>query len=203
MYSNGIPEEIVANNPGVFVGKDGKYYLPNKWNPEQPYLIDTTRELVDYKKRLGKSRKEATYEAVRYTGAANCGEQAVLVSQKLDEIGIKNKVVSMNIRKNIPNCYYITDGHSFCVIDTADDMNIHNPDTWGEDAVVVDMWSNTVAKVKDAIISKKKILIYGDYDADGICSSTILYLFLKSLFIFNLSNTFAQGLYNKKDEYLF
>ncbi|MBQ8424491.1 MAG: single-stranded-DNA-specific exonuclease RecJ [Clostridia bacterium] len=37
-----------------------------------------------------------------------------------------------------------------------------------------------VAKVKDAIISKKKILIYGDYDADGICSSTILYLFLKS-----------------------
>ncbi len=114
-------------------------------------LIDTTRELVDYKKRLGKSKKEATYEAVRYTGAANCGEQAVLVSQKLDEIGIKNKVVSMNIRKNIPNCYYVTDGHSFCVIDTADDMNIHNPDTWGEDAVVVDMWSNTVAKVKDAI----------------------------------------------------
>lgn len=41
---NGTPEEIVANNPGVFVGKDGKYYLPNKWNPEQPYLIDTTRE---------------------------------------------------------------------------------------------------------------------------------------------------------------
>ena len=114
-------------------------------------LIETTRELVDLKKRQGKSKKEATFEAVRYTGAANCGEQAVLVSQKLDEMGIKNKIISMNVRKDIPNCYYVTNGHSFCVVDSADDMQVNNPDTWGDDAVVVDMWSNTVAKVKDAI----------------------------------------------------
>jgi len=37
-----------------------------------------------------------------------------------------------------------------------------------------------VSKIKNAIYNKKKILIYGDYDADGICSSVILYLFLKS-----------------------
>lgn len=35
-------------------------------------------------------------------------------------------------------------------------------------------------KIKQAILDRKHILIYGDYDADGICSSTILYLFLKS-----------------------
>ena len=35
-------------------------------------------------------------------------------------------------------------------------------------------------KIKQAINEKKKILIYGDYDCDGICSSTILYLYLKS-----------------------
>lgn len=35
-------------------------------------------------------------------------------------------------------------------------------------------------KIKKAIDEKKKILIYGDYDCDGICSSTILYLYLKS-----------------------
>ena len=38
-----------------------------------------------------------------------------------------------------------------------------------------------VQKIKDAIKSNKKILIYGDYDSDGICSATILYLYFKSL----------------------
>lgn len=38
-----------------------------------------------------------------------------------------------------------------------------------------------VAKIKQAIADRKKILIYGDYDSDGICASTILYLHLKSL----------------------
>lgn len=37
-----------------------------------------------------------------------------------------------------------------------------------------------VQKIQAAIAENKKILIYGDYDADGICASTILYLFLKS-----------------------
>ena len=37
-----------------------------------------------------------------------------------------------------------------------------------------------VSKIQEAISSKKRILVYGDYDSDGICASTILYLFLKS-----------------------
>lgn len=41
---NGTPDEILTNNPGVFRGADGKYYLPNKWNPNEPYLIDTSKE---------------------------------------------------------------------------------------------------------------------------------------------------------------
>lgn len=41
---NGTSEEILTNNPGVFRGNDGKYYVPNKWNPDQPYLIDGSKE---------------------------------------------------------------------------------------------------------------------------------------------------------------
>ncbi len=41
---NGTPEEILANNPGVFRGADGKYYIPNKWSPNEPYLIDPSKE---------------------------------------------------------------------------------------------------------------------------------------------------------------
>ena len=35
-------------------------------------------------------------------------------------------------------------------------------------------------KISDAIAQNKSILVYGDYDSDGICATTILYLFLKS-----------------------
>lgn len=35
-------------------------------------------------------------------------------------------------------------------------------------------------KINDAIAQNKSILVYGDYDSDGICATTILYLFLKS-----------------------
>lgn len=38
-----------------------------------------------------------------------------------------------------------------------------------------------VQKIKQAINENKRILVYGDYDSDGICASTILYLHLKKL----------------------
>lgn len=36
-------------------------------------------------------------------------------------------------------------------------------------------------KIKKYVSEKKKILIYGDYDSDGICASTILYLYLNKI----------------------
>lgn len=41
---NGTDAEILKNNPGVFKGDDGNFYLPNKWSPEEPYLIDSSKE---------------------------------------------------------------------------------------------------------------------------------------------------------------
>lgn len=38
-----------------------------------------------------------------------------------------------------------------------------------------------ISIIKEAIINKKKIVIYGDYDCDGVCSTTILYKTLKEL----------------------
>lgn len=38
-----------------------------------------------------------------------------------------------------------------------------------------------VEKINGAISAKKRILVYGDYDCDGICASTILYLYLHSI----------------------
>lgn len=39
---------------------------------------------------------------------------------------------------------------------------------------------SAVSKIKQAIKDNKDILVFGDYDTDGICASTILYLYLKS-----------------------
>lgn len=36
-------------------------------------------------------------------------------------------------------------------------------------------------RIIDAITSKEKILVYGDYDVDGTCSTSLLYLFFKRL----------------------
>ena len=41
---NGTPEEILANNPGVFRGEDGCFYVKNKWDASSPFKIDTTKE---------------------------------------------------------------------------------------------------------------------------------------------------------------
>lgn len=41
--------------------------------------------------------------------------------------------------------------------------------------------SEAVKKIKEAIKNDKKILIFGDYDSDGVCSSAILYLYFKSI----------------------
>lgn len=40
--------------------------------------------------------------------------------------------------------------------------------------------TKTIDRIMEAIEKKEKILIFGDYDVDGICSTSILYLFLKT-----------------------
>lgn len=41
---NGSEADILKNNPGVFRGQDGNYYVANKWNPDSPHLINTNKE---------------------------------------------------------------------------------------------------------------------------------------------------------------
>ena len=114
------------------------------------YGISKTRNRVDQMLRYGYLEKDAVEIAVKETGVANCGEQAILVSKKLDKQGIKNKIVQMDVCMN-GNYHYVTGGHTFCLIGTSDDMNVLDPETWGEEAVVVDMWSGIVKKASEAL----------------------------------------------------
>lgn len=111
--------------------------------------INQTRDIIDFQQKLGKDSFSATEYAIQKTAAANCGEQAVLVSKALEDRGVANEIISMNIYKN--NSAYVVDGHSFCVIGLDDNADIAKPDTWGSEAVIVDLWSNTVDKASKAI----------------------------------------------------
>lgn len=111
-------------------------------------LISKTRERIDDNKRHGMGKFEATAEAVKRYGCANCGEQAVLINKKLSEQGVKNKIIIMDIRSNSTN--YSDNGHTFCVIDDKD-IDAREPRNWSDNAVIVDMWSNTVCQAKEGI----------------------------------------------------
>lgn len=113
--------------------------------------IDKTRNRVDQMIRYGYPEKDAVEIAVRETGIANCGEQAILVSKRLDNRGINNKIIQMDICRDGKG-HYVTGGHSFCLVGASPDMNVRSPETWGEDAVVVDMWSGIVKKATEALI---------------------------------------------------
>lgn len=52
-----------------------------------------------------------------------------------------------------------------------------------------------VSIIKNAILDKKKIAIYGDYDCDGVCSTTILYKVLQAL-----GANFKYHIPNREDE---
>lgn len=54
-----------------------------------------------------------------------------------------------------------------------DISNLKNPYT------LINM-KETVARIERAIINNEKILIFGDYDVDGICASSLLYNYLKT-----------------------
>ena len=108
-----------------------------------------SREQVKWQMRHGIMERDATEVVVRESGYANCGEQAFLVSNRLNKMGVKNKIVNMAICS--AKTKMVENGHTFCVIDTDNFINPMSPKSWSDEAVVVDMWSNTVAKVKDAI----------------------------------------------------
>lgn len=76
-----------------------------------------------------------------------------------------------------------------------DKFNFHDP-------FLLDGMEKAVNRIHTAILKNEKILIYGDYDADGVTSTTILYKTLKKLganFAYYIPNRFTEGYGLNKD----
>lgn len=149
-----VLKDVKSTYPKGFISNSRYETFSTHVNPQikrkLEIKIDKTRDIVDMKKRCGYDIYDAVDFAVRKTHTANCGEQAVLVSNSLSKKGILNKIVSMEVYKNNASNFPLN-GHSFCVIGLDDAADISKPETWGNDAVIVDLWSNTVAQARKAI----------------------------------------------------
>jgi len=76
-----------------------------------------------------------------------------------------------------------------------DQANLHDP-------FLLDGMREAVDRIHSAILKKEKILIYGDYDADGVTSTTVMYKTLKKLganFAYYIPNRFSEGYGLNKD----
>lgn len=96
--------------------------------------------------------------------AGNCMEQAHLARFKLMERGKNSDCIGIETHD-----WWKTDEagrrgalvpektHLFVVMDMKPDANLSNPDTWGEDAVIVDPWNGFTAPVKEGLEKINKV----------------------------------------------
>ncbi len=73
---------------------------------------------------------------------------------------------------------------------------LHTDESIFYDPYLLDDMKKAVKRIQSAILKNEKILIYGDYDADGVTSTSILYKTLKKLnanFAYYIPNRFSEG----------
>ncbi len=130
-----------------------------KMELENPFIKYTPtgeyKELVDkmsyiHNIRRGKSIDDfvaTTLKIVPAMGVGNCSEQAILVADYL--INSKNidnvALVAATIKGQDPFDPNAEDQHVFVVTGLAQDAEIDNPKTWGEEAIIIDPWANILA----------------------------------------------------------
>ncbi len=123
-------------------------------------LTSNMRDIVDYQKRINCDNYKAVEFAVKKTGVANCGEQSVIVSRQLTKQGIENKLVTLSLYNVGENSLYEKNSHTFCLIGYDNDIIISKPETWGDDAVIADMWIGSVDKASKLVKKYPEMLGY-------------------------------------------
>lgn len=151
-------KSVRQDYPFGFLSNSKYEAFSNRVNPKLDRFLSSkileTRDQIDFEKRLGVDGLTAVENVVKRTKAANCGEQAYILSKKLNENGVANQVVIMQVKKGKK----IVDTHTFCVIGLDKDAKIAEPKSWGKDAVIADLWLNSVDGVKKSLNQFFKIM---------------------------------------------
>ena len=86
----------------------------------------------------------------KYGTYLNCGECSSLIKNMLDKKGVEAHNVYMTTQNEQGERVNKAE-HVFTVINMKEDAKINDPSTWGDDAVVCDVWAN-IAMGKDEAI---------------------------------------------------
>jgi len=102
-----------------------------------------------------KSFIDTITQCVTGAKAANCAEQATL----LQDIFLKNNEEAHLIKFNIVDKFTGKEGleHTFLLKGAKEKAKWYNPKTWGNEAVIVDPWSNIILDAKEGIEQFKKM----------------------------------------------
>ncbi len=152
--------QVRQEYPFGFLSNSRYEAFAEKVNPKMDSFlrkkISDTREKVRFQERLGYDGLTAVERVVKETHAANCSEQAYLLSKQLKKDGVNHKIVVMEMNKNKS----FVDSHAFCVIGLDDKAVINKPETWGDEAVVADLWLNSVDRANKALVKFLEIMNY-------------------------------------------
>jgi single-stranded-DNA-specific exonuclease len=99
-----------------------------------------------------------------FKGSANKTEVLALA----DSLNVSPVLADLLLQRNVTN---FVEAKNF-FRPTLDDL--HDP-------FLMDGMEEASRRVIEAITSNQKITVYGDYDVDGTCASSLMYLFLKEL----------------------
>lgn len=155
----------------------------NKNNPKFDLInLDLYDLSRSYCHRLGEVRKAAGYLPPPYTygefiehlkklspvlseiRAGNCSEQAKMIQAKILENKELAHNVLMHVQKSVLGIFKYNKwhgDHTFTIIGLKDGAKINKPKTWGNEAVIVDAWTNTVMPAREAIQYFENFLGFG------------------------------------------
>ena len=94
-----------------------------------------------------------------------CGELTPRQLAEFNQLGYSEKFIRLLIERGIDTREKAEKFFNF------DPSQLHDP-------LLLKGMPEAVARLRDAINRKQRVLIIGDYDADGICATAILYKYL-------------------------
>jgi len=139
-------------------------------NNANPYVIQKMKEQADinFKTMIEILDKRPDFKDITFEqyinmienefqqyNHANCGERAYYLHNLMNQKGIDNTIIEISGNS-------ASNSHVFNVIGLDKNADINNPETWGENAIVVDVWAKKLTSAKSAIEYYKDFLGYDE-----------------------------------------
>lgn len=146
------------------------YKLRKKVKPIISKLIELDEDSHKYTKMyLGKYIKRLKKFMKKYQ-AANCEEQSHIVQYELLKRGIEAHVIKIDF---LGNNKRLCNDHQIILIGMNKELpdknlRFYEPETWGKDVVLLDVWGNVINNVDDGLKAIKDFFLF-DSTKEKIC----------------------------------